>query len=170
MAFQVAKAGACTLPAWSPDGQRLAFDFRGRPWEVWVIDTADLPVLVSELPLLAPRPTPALVPATAARLPSPAPAVEAQLKVGDPAPALQVSAWVQGDPVETFEPGKVYLVEFWATWCGPCITAIPHVNALHEKYKDQGLVVIGQNVWEHQENQVEPFVRKMGERMTYPTP
>lgn len=41
--------------------------------------------------------------------------------------------------------GKVVLLDFWATWCGPCIRAIPHLEALHRKYKEQGLVVIGIN-------------------------
>ena len=41
--------------------------------------------------------------------------------------------------------GKVVLLDFWATWCGPCVRTIPHLDALHKKYKDQGLVVIGIN-------------------------
>jgi thiol-disulfide isomerase/thioredoxin len=94
-------------------------------------------------------------------------AQEAKLKIGDPAPKLQVAKWVQGDPVTAFEKDKAYIVEFWATWCGPCRVSIPHLNELHAKFKDKGLVVIGQDVWERDESLVEPFVKKMGDKMTY---
>ena len=94
-------------------------------------------------------------------------AQETKLKIGDAAPKLQAGKWVQGEPVKEFESDKAYLVEFWATWCGPCRVSIPHLNELHEKYKDKGLVVIGQDVWERDESLVEPFVKKMGGKMTY---
>jgi thiol-disulfide isomerase/thioredoxin len=94
-------------------------------------------------------------------------AAETTLKVGDPAPKLQTGKWVQGDPVKEFEKGKAYIVEFWATWCGPCRVSIPHLNEIAQKYKDKKLVVIGQNCWERDESQVEPFIKKMGDKMTY---
>src|SRR5262245_47338286 len=85
-----------------------------------------------------------------------------KLMVGDAAPKLQVSKWVQGEPVKDFERDKAYIVEFWATWCGPCVASIPHVNELHQKYKSKGLVVIGQDVWESDVSKVDPFIKKMG--------
>lgn len=94
-------------------------------------------------------------------------AAESTLKVGDPAPKLQTGQWVQGEPVKGFEKDKAYIVEFWATWCGPCRASIPHLNEIYQKYKDKGLVVIGQNCWERNESQVAPFVKQMGDKMTY---
>ncbi len=92
---------------------------------------------------------------------------EPTLKAGDPAPKLQTGKWVQGDPVTGFNKGTAYIVEFWATWCGPCRQSIPHLNEKYEKYKDKGLVVIGQDCWEDDDSLVAPFVKKMGTNMTY---
>jgi hypothetical protein len=45
-----------------------------------------------------------------------APATAQDLKVGDAAPAIAITEWVQGDTLPGLEKGKIYLVEFWATW------------------------------------------------------
>ena len=94
-------------------------------------------------------------------------ATNVTLRVGDPAPKLQPAKWVQGEPVKEFAKGKAYIVEFWATWCPPCQKSIPVLNEIHTKYKDKGLIVIGQDCMEDDEDEVPKFVKKMGEKMTY---
>lgn len=84
------------------------------------------------------------------------------LKIGDKAPELAIQEWVKGDPVTGFENGRVYVVEFWATWCGPCIAGMPHVSELQKQYKDQGVKVIGVNIWDDPAN-VKPFMEDRGE-------
>jgi thiol-disulfide isomerase/thioredoxin len=94
-------------------------------------------------------------------------AAHAKLKVGDDAPALKVAEWVQGEAVKELTKDNVYVVEFWATWCGPCVATIPHLDELHEELKDKGVVFIGQNCWERDLTKVKPFIEKMGEKMSY---
>jgi thiol-disulfide isomerase/thioredoxin len=87
------------------------------------------------------------------------------LKLGDRAPSLQVREFVKGEPVSEFEPGKNYVVEFWATWCGPCKTSIPHLTELQKK--NPGVAFIGVSVWETDQDAVKPFVKDMGDKMAY---
>jgi len=58
------------------------------------------------------------------------------LAIGDDAPAISIDHWVKGDAIEGFEDGQVYVMEFWATWCGPCISSMPHLSGLQDKYGD----------------------------------
>ncbi|HYG74419.1 MAG TPA: redoxin family protein [Planctomycetota bacterium] len=88
------------------------------------------------------------------------------LKPGDAAPKLYASKWLNGEPVSTFEKGKIYVIECWATWCGPCRAAIPHVNELHNQFKDKGVIVIGMAISDRAPV-VESFVAKMGSKMSY---
>jgi len=108
-----------------------------------------------------------------------APAVVAQdtararLAAGDPAPALQCGAFLRGEAFEAFPPGRVTVVEFWATWCGPCIGAFPHLSALQREYRERGLTVLGVDVWEEKgpvvrgEAEVRKFVEARAAQLAY---
>ncbi len=107
-----------------------------------------------------------IVPAVAVLLGWAAQTVRAEgLGIGDAAPKLAVKEFVKGDPVKGLEKGKTYVVEFWATWCPPCRTSIPHLTELQKKYKD--IVFIGVSVSERSPDDVKPFVEKMGDKMDY---
>lgn len=106
---------------------------------------------------------------SACNRPAPEPVEEARpekpiLTVGMPAPPLKVDRWLQGDPVPAFEPGKVYVVEFWATWCGPCIAAMPHLSELATKLRPQGLQVIALSTVDEQGNTPEAVAQFVAER------
>ena len=90
---------------------------------------------------------------------------ETALKVGSPAPALDLE-WVQGKVENLSDASKTYVVEFWATWCGPCMRSIPHLNELSLKYKTKGLVIMG--ISDETMGKVKPFVTKKGSAMSYP--
>ena len=91
------------------------------------------------------------------------------LKVGDKAPALKASAWLQGQEVKEFVPGKIYIVEFWATWCGPCVVMMPHMGEIQKEYTDKGLTIIGYTAKDPNNTQekVTEFVKKRGPKLGY---
>jgi Tol biopolymer transport system component/thiol-disulfide isomerase/thioredoxin len=143
-AVQVAD-GPYTMPVWSPDGANLAFDLRSEGIrEIWMIQTAEIQ-------------GPRLTAAEAARLrpPLPAPPIaqpgpsgmtpEESPLIGKPAPSFTLQD-LSGKQVSVSDfRGKVVLLDFWATWCPPCVKAVPHLEALYTKYRDEGLVIIGLN-------------------------
>lgn len=82
------------------------------------------------------------------------------------APSLQISHWIKGEPVNlaALRGQKAVVVEFWATWCGPCRASIPHLTELQRQYKDSAVFV---GIAEETLNEVKPFVEKLGDQMDY---
>lgn len=61
-----------------------------------------------------------------------------------PAPPLALHGWHDGRAIGAEDRrGKIVLIDFWATWCRPCIAQIPHTNAIAAKYGGRGVVVFG---------------------------
>jgi len=87
------------------------------------------------------------------------------LLVGDPAPVISASRWYRGEPTEQLELGRVHVVDLWATWCAPCVQAMPHLSELQAKYADQGLRIIAVSIDKGSgaEDQVERFLDRRAE-------
>lgn len=113
---------------------------------------------------------PILAAALLACLTGPASADSELLTIGSTAPQLDVDHWFAlGEapegaepeapaPITAFESDQVYVVEFWATWCGPCVGSIPHIHELQEQYRDKGVTVI--SLSDESVDTIEPFFER----------
>jgi len=97
------------------------------------------------------------------------------LMIGDKAPQLKYGSWVKGSPIKEYKKGHLYLFEFWATWCGPCIASMPHLSEF-AKDNAKDLTVIAVNIWEDKSGKmphnvllpkVTKFVKGMGNKMAF---
>jgi len=81
---------------------------------------------------------------------------------GQEAPTLQVTQWLQApdgfDGQWSGLRGKVVVLDFWATWCSPCIHAIPHLNQLANEFRDQGVLFLA--VTDDDVDRLKPFLAK----------
>ena len=87
-----------------------------------------------------------------------------------PAPAFTLKN-VSGESVTLGElaKGKVLLVDFWATWCGPCVKAMPEIQKLHSRYASSGkFSVVGVSIDEEGARKVTPFLARQKTKVTYP--
>lgn len=102
------------------------------------------------------------------------------LGIGDKAPEFKHGAWLKGKAVKTYEKDRLYIVEFWATWCGPCVGMMPHLSKIAREYASD-VTVIGVNIWEDSHGADKPrekpydinlprvknFLKNMGNRVDY---
>jgi len=88
-----------------------------------------------------------------------------ELLIGDPAPGIRIAEFAKGTPLSALERGKVYVLEFWATWCGPCQANVPHLSELQDKYPQA--VFVGVTATEPDSGAVSAFVAEMGDQIRY---
>jgi peroxiredoxin len=82
-------------------------------------------------------------------------AVNAQVNIGDTAPEIALPG-IKGDTIKLSSfKGKIAMIDFWASWCGPCRKSNPHVQKLYEKFKDKGFEVFGISI----DNKKEPWLK-----------
>ncbi len=95
-------------------------------------------------------------------------AIEARLmlKEGSAAPDFNLPVLGGREISMSALKGKVVVVNFWATWCPPCLVEMPVLNELYGAYKDQGVEVLGLSLDEEGLPITQPFVEKLG--VTYP--
>ncbi len=65
-----------------------------------------------------------------------------KLKIGDKAPLIFVQEYLKNKPKDTDLKNKYILLEFWATWCGPCLKEVPKINSIAQKYADREDVIV----------------------------
>ncbi|MDA0803511.1 MAG: redoxin domain-containing protein [Planctomycetota bacterium] len=121
-----------------------------------------LPIIVLSTVLLLPAVV-SIPSATAAPMQD-----DKKLKPGSDAPSFKDLEVVSG-PEEGFDDlfnSKVLVVEFWATWCGPCKRAIPHLNTMDKENHWRGLSVLGIST-DKERDPVDPFVKAKGDAMGY---
>jgi len=155
-AFQVAKNPSCTMPAWSPDGEILAFDRRGNPSEIWQVKTKSLPrepALAKQLPvppaqISSPRETPASL-------------------EGKPVPGPFKLTLLDGGELALPDPShtNVLLLDFWATWCGPCRQVMPTLEKISQEYASRGVRYFAVNLREKPET-IRSCLDKAGLKIT----
>ena len=90
------------------------------------------------------------------------------LPVPRPAPAFSLKTPTGENVTLASLSGKLVLVDFWATWCAPCVKAMPEMQRLHDAYAARGFSVVGVSIDDDGAKKVTPFLAKSRVKFTYP--
>ena len=86
-------------------------------------------------------------------------------QIGDPAAPLTVKEWIKGKPVEVKAGTNIYVVEIFATWSLPSRACITNLNAIHKRYQDKGVVVVG--ISDEPVETIKQFIQGDGAKIEY---
>ena len=89
------------------------------------------------------------------------------LKPGTMAPNFTAIKYGGGDQKLSDYRGKIVVIDFWATWCGPCQMSMPHIESVYKAVKDQGVEVLGVCVWD-EKDAYEKWVPANKEKYSFP--
>lgn len=88
--------------------------------------------------------------------------VERPPAAGEPAPAFDLALLTGGRVTLASQAGKLLLLDFWATWCPPCVREVPELNAMHARYADDGVSVLAVAIDPTEHDRVGPWAREHG--------
>ncbi|MFM7133346.1 MAG: TlpA family protein disulfide reductase [Planctomycetota bacterium] len=87
-----------------------------------------------------------------------APAEKLNVQPGHAAPDFKLTDLAGNEVTLASLAGKVVLLDFWATWCGPCKAAMPTIQKLHDEYGPKGVVILGVNTWEQKADAAKDYM------------
>ncbi len=82
--------------------------------------------------------------------------------------AIQNAEFIEGIAPKSWKKDELYILDCWATWCGPCVAGLPKLKEVHDAFHDKGVNIIAMNVWEDDKQRVANFVEKNLSNMPYP--